>query len=141
MAQFIYAYHGGKKPETPEEAQKGMAQWEAWFKDMGDAVVNPGNPVGLSKTVSANGVADNGGANPLSGFTIVQADSIDKAVDMAKGCPILESGSVEIAEIMEMPLGTALARAHRGLARLREMMSEQPRTQKQQPRAKAPAKG
>ncbi|MCG8407176.1 MAG: sigma-70 family RNA polymerase sigma factor [Phycisphaerales bacterium] len=47
----------------------------------------------------------------------------------------------EIAEIMEMPLGTALARSHRGLARLREMMSEGPATQKQRPRAEARAKG
>jgi RNA polymerase sigma-70 factor, ECF subfamily len=29
----------------------------------------------------------------------------------------------EIAELMETPLGTALARAHRGLARLRELMT------------------
>ena len=102
MPNFIYAYHGGKKPETPEEGAQEMAKWEAWFKDLGAAVVNPGNPVGLSKTVSASGVADNGGANPLSGFTIVQADTIDQAAEMAKGCPMMGSGTVEVAEIMEM---------------------------------------
>lgn len=102
MAQFIYAYHGGKRPETPEEGEKVMAQWESWFRDMGDAVVNPGNPVGLSKTVSAQGVADNGGANPLSGFSIVEAASLDEAVKMAKGCPLLNAGTVEVAEIMDM---------------------------------------
>lgn len=104
MPNFIYAYHGGKKPDTPEEAAKGMAQWEAWFKDMGDAVVNPGNPVGMSKTVSGSGVADDGGANPLSGFTIVSAGDMDVAVAMAKGCPMVAdgNGSVEVAEIMEM---------------------------------------
>lgn len=31
----------------------------------------------------------------------------------------------EIAELMQTPLGTALARAHRGLARLRRMMTEE----------------
>ena len=46
---------------TPEEGAKVMAQWEAWFKEMGDAVVNPGNPVGMSKTVSGSGVTDDGG--------------------------------------------------------------------------------
>ena len=104
MPNFIYAYHGGKKPDTPEEIDKEMAKWDAWFKDLGAAVVNPGNPVGLSKTVSASGVADNGGANPLSGFTIVQADTIDSAVEMAKGCPMVGSGSgtVEVAEVMQM---------------------------------------
>ena len=104
MPNFIYAYHGGKKPETPEEGAKEMAKWEAWFTDLGAAVVNPGNPVGLSKTVSASGVADDGGANPLSGFTIVEADTIDSAVEMAKGCPMVSSGSgtVEVAEVMQI---------------------------------------
>ena len=97
MPNFIYAYHGGKKPETPEEGAQEMAKWEAWFKDMGDAVVNPGNPVGMSKTVSAAGVADDGGANPLSGFTIVQADTIDQAVEMAKGCPMLVGADDDVA--------------------------------------------
>lgn len=104
MPNFIYAYHGGTKPDTPEQGAKEMAKWEAWFKDMGSAVINPGNPVGMSQTVSANGVAENGGANPLSGFTIVQADTIDKAVEMAKGCPMVGSGTgtVEVAEVMQM---------------------------------------
>lgn len=104
MPNFIFAYHGGKRPDTPEEGAKVMAQWEAWFKDMGDALVNPGNPVGMSKTVSASGVADNGGANPLSGFTIIDASDMDAAVAMAKGCPMVSGGdgSVEVAEVMEM---------------------------------------
>lgn len=102
MANFVFAYHGGKKPETPEAGAELMARWEAWLGGLGEAVVNPGNPVGLSKTVSAQGVADNGGANPLAGFSIVRADSMDAALDMAKGCPHLDHGTVEVAEAIEM---------------------------------------
>ena len=104
MPDFIFAYHGGKTPETPEEGAEVMAAWRAWFGTMGDAVVIPGNPVGLSKTVSAAGVADNGGANPLSGYTVVRAADIGAATDMAKGCPMVMSGNgtVEVAEIIEM---------------------------------------
>ncbi|WP_433990068.1 hypothetical protein SuNHUV7_12750 (plasmid) [Pseudoseohaeicola sp. NH-UV-7] len=104
MTDFIFAYHGGKMPETPEEGAKEMAKWQAWFENLSDAVVNPGNPVGMSKTVSAAGVADDGGANPLSGFTIVRAKDIDAAVAMAKGCPMVSSGngSVEVAPVVEM---------------------------------------
>ena len=70
---------------------------------MGDAVVNGGNPVGMSKTVFADRVENNGGANPVSGFSVVSAESIDKAAEMAKGCPILlEGGSVEVAEAIDM---------------------------------------
>lgn len=103
MAQFIFAYHGGSAPESPEEGEKVMAAWMAWFGGMGDKVVQPGNPVGMSKTVSASGVADDGGANPLSGYSVVTADSIEAACEMASGCPIIaDGGSVEVAEIMEM---------------------------------------
>ena len=102
MSKFIYAYHGGKMPESPEEVAKLMARWNAWVEDLGDAFVDPGNPVGMSKTVSSSGVADNGGANPLSGFSIVEADSIDAAVEMAKGSPHLDHGTIEVAEIKKM---------------------------------------
>ena len=102
MSNYIFAYHGGKKPGSPEEGAKVMAQWESWLGGLGDALVNPGNPVGMSKTVSARGVTDDGGLNPLSGFSIVRADSMDAALEMAKGCPILDGGSVEVAEAIEM---------------------------------------
>ena len=103
MPNFIFAYHGGSAPESPEEGEKVMAEWMAWFGGMGDAMVNPGNPVGLSKTVNASGVADGGGANPLSGYSVVQADTIEAACEMAKNCPIVnDGGSVEVAEIHEM---------------------------------------
>ena len=102
MPKFVFAYHGGKPPESPEEGEKVMAAWGAWFETLGSAVVDGGAPVGVSKTVSAGGVADGGGSNPLSGYSIVNADNIDAAVEMAKGCPILDGGSVEVAEAMDM---------------------------------------
>ncbi len=102
MSNYIFAYHGGKKPESPEEGAKLMAKWEAWIGGLGDAVVNPGTPLGISKTVSSSGVSDDGGSNPLSGFSIVKADSMDAAHEMAKGCPHLEHGTIEVAEVKEM---------------------------------------
>ncbi len=104
MPKFMLVYHGGSTPESPEEGEKVMAKWMAWLQGMGDAVVDGGNPVGVSKTVLAGSVEDNGGSNPVSGYSMVQADSIDAACELAKGCPILEDadGSVEVAEIHEM---------------------------------------
>ena len=103
MPTFVFAYHGGRKPESPEEGERVMAAWNKWFADMGDKVTDPGGPVGMSRTVSAAGVADNGGSNPLSGITKVSAGSIDEAVAMAKSCPILEdNGSIEVAEQLAM---------------------------------------
>ena len=102
MPSYIFAYHGGKKPESPEERAKHMAKWKAWIGGLGDAVVNPGTPLGMSKTVSSGGVSDDGGSNPLVGFSIVKADSMDAALEMAKGCPFVEMGTIEVAEVKEM---------------------------------------
>ncbi len=103
MTNYVFAYHGGGAPGSPEEGAKVMEKWNAWYGSMGEAVVDGGAPVGMSKTVSSNGVADGGGSNPLSGYTVVSADSIEAACEMAKGCPILDDGgSVEVAEKIDM---------------------------------------
>ncbi len=102
MSNYIIAYHGGKKPDSPEEGAKQMARWQAWLGDLGDAVVNPGTPLGKSRIVSSDGVSDDGGPNPLTGFSIVEADSMDAALEMAKECPFLEIGTIEVAEVMKM---------------------------------------
>ena len=97
---FLFAYHGGKIPESPEGGAKHMAKFEAWVSDLGDAVVNPGHPLGKPKTVGSSGVSDDGGSNPLVGFSVVKAESMDAALEMAKGYPHLEIGSVEVVEMM-----------------------------------------
>ena len=104
MPKFVFAYHGGKMPETPEEGEAEMAKCMAWFQGLGEAVVDGGNPVGQSYTISAEGVVDNGGANPLSGYSLINADSVEAACEIAKGCPMVQNGtgSVEIAEAMDM---------------------------------------
>lgn len=103
MPKFVFAYHGGRKPDSPEEGEKAMAAWNAWYGAMGNAVLDGGGPCGMSKTVENGRVADNGGSNPLSGLTIVSAADQGAAVKMAQGCPILtDGGSVEVAEVLEM---------------------------------------
>ncbi|VAV98976.1 identified by similarity to GB:BAB50844.1, partial [hydrothermal vent metagenome] len=63
-----------------------------------------GNPVGMSKTVTSSGVEDNGGANPLSGYTVVQADNIDAATALCKGSPHLNGGTIEVAELLDIEM-------------------------------------
>lgn len=104
MSKFLFVYHGGSMPETEEEGARVMAAWGAWFQGMGAAVVDGGNPTGPSSTVHGGGrVTSDGGANPASGYSLVQADSLEQALELAKGCPILDAGgSVEVAETMDM---------------------------------------
>ena len=104
MAKYLFVYHGGGRPESKEAQAKVMAAWGQWFGSMGKAVINGGNPVGKSWTVKSNGsVAKDGGANPASGYSLIEAKDQDEAVAKAKGCPLLAAGgSVEIAEAMDM---------------------------------------
>lgn len=102
MPKFILAYHGGAMPDTPEESEKEMARWGAWMEANADKMTDPGNPVGKSSTLSADGVTEDGGSNPLSGYSIVRAADKAEAIEIARGCPHLAHGQIEIAEIIEM---------------------------------------
>jgi hypothetical protein len=103
MPDYIIAYHGGNRPESPEDGAKQMAKWKAWVAGLGDAVVNPGTPLGKSRIVSSGRVSDDGGSNPMTGFSVVRADSMDAALEIAKGCPYLDiGGTIEVAEVMQM---------------------------------------
>ena len=104
MAKYLFVYHGGDHPQTPEEQKKAMDAWGAWFASMGSAVVDGGNPVGMSTTVHPGGkVTNDGGSNPASGYTLIEASNGEDAIAKAKGCPILEhNGSIELAEALDM---------------------------------------
>jgi len=104
MAKYLFVYHGGSHPESEEEVAKVMDAWGQWFGSMGSAVVDGGNPVGMSSTVLSDGsVVSNGGANPASGYSLVEAPDLNDAVEKAKGCPILAAGgSIEVAEAIDM---------------------------------------
>ncbi len=104
MAKYLFVYHGGSKPESEDEIAKVMDAWGQWLGSMGSAVVDGGNPVGMSSTVNSDGsVTNNGGANPASGYSLIEASDVDDAIAKAKGCPVLDSGgSVELAEAFDM---------------------------------------
>lgn len=105
MPKYLFTYHGGSMPETEEQQAEVMNAWGAWYGEIGEALVDPGNPVGPSKTVQTDGsVSEGGGANPVSGYTIINADSLDLAVKIAQGSPILGGygGTVEVGETVEM---------------------------------------
>lgn len=105
MSKYLFVYHGGGgRPESKEAQEKAMAAWGEWFGSMGKAVINGGNPVGKSWTVKGNAsVVKDGGSNPVSGYSLVEAKDYEGAVALAKGCPILASGgSVEVAEAIDM---------------------------------------
>ena len=104
MSKYVLAFHGGGMAETEAEQAEVMAAWGAWMEGLGSALVDPGNAVGLSKTIHADGsVTEGGGANPVTGYTLLEAASLDEAISLAKGNPIFDAGgSIEVAETIDM---------------------------------------
>ncbi len=79
-----------------------LSSWPRSSND-GAAIIDGGNPTGQAKTVGTNGVVDGGGLNPITGYSLIDAPSLDAAVAMAGGCPVLKSGgTVEVAETFDM---------------------------------------
>jgi hypothetical protein len=101
MTQYVLAYVGRGQPATPEEGAEMKKKWGEWMRGLGAAIVNPGMPLGATKTVGADGVRD-GGSSQLTGFTIVEAESMDAALAMAKDCPFLKYGVLEVSQAMQM---------------------------------------
>ncbi len=104
MATYLLAYHGGGMPETEEESARVMAAWGVWMEAVGGAMADAGNPIGQAATVSPDGsTSPGGGANPVTGYSLLRADSLDDAVALVAGCPILLSGgSVEVCETFDV---------------------------------------
>ena len=104
MAKYALIFHGGAMPETEEEGAAVMAAWGAWMGGLGAALTDPGNPFGQSVTIQSDGsTSPGGGANPASGYTLLDADSLDAAAALAADCPILGAGgSTEVAQTLDM---------------------------------------
>ena len=102
MPNYAFTYYGEPRFERPDDGAAYMGKWQAWMGGLGDAMVNPGIPIGPSRIVSSSGVSDDSAANRVTGFSVVTAASLDAAVEMARTCPHLEHGTIGVGEAMDM---------------------------------------
>jgi len=102
MANYLLAYHGGGMPETPEQQAEVTAAWEAWYGALGASLVDGGAATMPTQTIAADGSVSSS-TNPVSGYTVISADSMNDAVAKASGCPIRDAGgSIEVGETIQM---------------------------------------
>ncbi len=105
---LIFRHEDGHKVASPEQIQIWMKQTMDWIS--GIAAQNKfsggnGLPFADSKVVRHNGVVTDGpfGAikETIGGYVIVKADSVEEAVEFAKGSPVLQGdgNSVEVRKI------------------------------------------
>ena len=93
MAKYLLLYAGGSMPETEAEQAAVMTAWTSWFTELGSAVVDQGNPFSAdSKTISPGPTVTDAKAT-ASGYSVIQADSLDQAAKLAENCPVLLGGA------------------------------------------------
>jgi len=85
MPSFLVTYHGGGMPEGEQARQQAMADFGAWVGKTGDALTDPGAPLGPSMTGT-------GADGPLGGYSVLRADDMDSAVALVRDHPFVKRG-------------------------------------------------
>ena len=97
---------------TPEEAMKGMSLWGAWAQKIGTALVDPGKPLGNAMKVTKDGITKSD--TQIIGMSILQANTMDEALDMVKDHHHLRwAQDCSIVVLEEMPIPELQAPASR----------------------------
>jgi hypothetical protein len=88
---------------TPEQMAAGMAAWKVWYDGTGGAVVDLGAP--LDKSTTLSGGSSGPEKTPITGYSVLQAESIEEAVALLKGHPHfhMPGSSVQVLECVPMP--------------------------------------
>ena len=105
---LIFRHEDGKKIASPEQMQIWMKQTMDWIG--GIAAQNKfsggtGLPFEDARVVRPNNIVTNGPfgeiKETIGGYIIVKANSVDEAVEFARGCPVLQGdgNSVEVRKI------------------------------------------
>ncbi len=111
MSEFVYLYRGGRRAESPDEAEKQMQRWVTWLRDLAanGHIKDQGQPLEREgKVVRGKDHVVTDGPYPESkdivgGYTLIEATDLSQATDLAGGCPIFEfDGLVEVRPVMKM---------------------------------------
>jgi hypothetical protein len=110
MDEFIlvFRHEDGLKTASPEQIQIWIQQTREWMGGIASRdKLSGGNrlPFADARVVWPDNIVTKGPfgkiKETIGGYIIVRADSVDEAVEFAKGCPVLqgEGNSVEVRKI------------------------------------------
>ena len=99
MHKFTLFYHGGKPLNAKQGAERQVG-WDQWFRSLGDRLVDRGAPArSLGMAGEASSFRE---LPPMTGYSVISADSEEAAMKIAASCPIYnEGGAVEVARYVE----------------------------------------
>lgn len=86
MNNYLILHEGFKKPSDDE-----MAAWQKWFGMIKDIQVDRGGFRGGLKITNSGTDELPFGEDSLTGYTVIEAENIDEARDIAAQCPIVKS--------------------------------------------------
>jgi hypothetical protein len=96
MKKFVFLYHGFE-PLTEEMKEA----WSNWFQSIGDKMVDSGNPFKAGREITHDGTQELPmGRESIAGYSIINADSLEEAEEIARGCPI--NSNITVYETMSM---------------------------------------
>jgi len=117
MSEYLFLFRGGDhenmdEKKSPEKFQAHMQKWMQWMgalTEQGKFVgAQPLNEIGKVVTGTKKVVTDGPfveGKEMVGGYLICRADNLEEAVQLSKGCPVLENeGTVEVREIKELKM-------------------------------------
>ena len=105
MTQYMIVYLGGEPPATAEEGKAHFEKYKQWLASLGDAAVSPANPLQNTVSVHPDRSITRESITGMSGYTLVKAESMEAALEMAKSCPFLDiGGDLEVSQLMEMQI-------------------------------------
>jgi hypothetical protein len=95
MAKFVLLYAGGRMAEGEAEQAAVMQAWGEWFGRLGSALVDGGQPFApVAKSIASDGTVTDGPVGTMAtGYSILEAESLDAAVELAKSCPVFLGGA------------------------------------------------
>lgn len=89
MNTYLILHDGFKKPTQDE-----MNAWEKWFELIKDKEVDHGGLRGGIKITEFGTDELPFGEDSLTGYTIIQAENINEAKEIASQCPVVNSTRV-----------------------------------------------
>jgi len=115
MKEFMLIYKGGDhdwaQNASPEEMAASMEKWNAWMKNLqeNEQLVSGGSPLNfggkrLDHDKVVTDISTPEFKELVSGYSIIMANNMEGAVDVAKDCPIFDypGTKCEVREVMKM---------------------------------------
>lgn len=110
MKKFMLLYYAPvsaldqMKNASPEDMKKGMEPWMQWFNQWKGSIVDMGLPMANARKMTKSGEAHV--SSKIAGYSIIQAEDMQKALEVVKNHPHMqwmEGAEVEVHEMLPMP--------------------------------------